>query len=336
MSDTTNLVESGLSAVEATSSAVRDTFNPILGEEKFLFWHRLSPQLAPRSGVALVFGDGGARPAVLWPDDTREILAVRWGSYRRIYQVDISAHSFGFDCRLPRSNDAFDFYADVHVTCRVEDPALIIQRHITDARAALEMPLIRVMRSVSRRYNLSRMVDAEKAIAEAIEKKAGCNGFEVENLIVRLATEEEERAYIRKLWQIECNARIEEKEAEFWDLRDKLAIKRKKMYVNFYNDLIQKGRGQLVILYLVLHPEEIERAVELLSHQRTSEREQWWKELNELKKLDAFDAPQLQELVNYVLQRLMEEEKQQLMPDSSDHPVKEEPGPELQERQIGA
>ncbi len=283
-----------------------DTYNLIIAKEEIPRLRLFKPRPTPEPGVALVLFREGHPLVTLWPGDRLTAGEVRWGNYKIIYKVDVTEHSFGFDCTLPCESDAFDFQAGAQVTCSVDDPAIIVERNITDARVALEPLIIGTMRSISREYDVEESAAAERAIAEAVEREAYNVGLKLNRFVVKLSLEEDARAHIRKLRQIERDKERERKEAELERQRDELEMERMRMKMGFYSPLIKEGQWQLLALQLTNHPEDVAAVAQMLSQQRQAEMDRQLKTLKIMLEEDALEGFQVEEAGKRVLQRFME------------------------------
>ena len=283
-----------------------DTYNPIISKEKAPRLRLFQPRPTPEPGVALVLFREGGPLVTLWPGNRLTAGEVRWGNYKTIYKVDVTEHSFGFNCTLPCKSDAFDFQAEVQVTCSVDDPAIIVERNITDARAVLEPLITRTMRSISRNHDVEESAAAERAITEAVERETYNVGLKLNRFVVKLSLEEDARAHIRKLRQIEHEKEYERKEAELQKQRDELEIERIRMKMDFYTPLIEGGYWQLLALQLTKHPEDVATVAQMLSQQRQAEMDHQLKALKIMLEEDALEGFQIEEVGKRVLQRLVE------------------------------
>ena len=296
-----------------------DTYNPIISKEEVPRLRLFHPRPTPEPGVALVLFREGQPLVTLWPGDRLTAGEVRWGNYKTIYKIDVTEHSFGFNCTLPCESDAFDFQAEVRVTCSVDNPTVIVQRNVTDARAVLEPLIVSTMRSISRDYDVEESAAAEKAITQAVEREAYNVGLELNRFVVKLSLEEDARDHIRKLRQIEREKERERKEAELERLRDELEIERMRMKMDFYSPLIREGHWQLLALQLTNHPEDVATVAQMLSQQRQVEMDHQLKALKIMLEEDALEGFQIEEAGKRVLQRFVESF-----------------GPELETRALGA
>ena len=277
-----------------------DTFNPIIGKEEVPRLRLFQPRPTPEPGVALVLFREGQPLVTLWPGDRLTAGEVRWGNYKTIYKVDVTEHSFGFNCVLPCESDAFDFQAEVQVTCSVNDPATIVERNITDVRAVLEPLIIRTMRSVSRRYNVEQSSAAEEAITSAIEKETYNVGIKLNRFVAKLYLEEDAREYIRKQEELRrrtvlgkaeiehkreieaAHAILEQERRKFreaeadWErerkkLEEQTELERRQMRMEFYGPLIEKGQWQLLVFHLANNPDDVPGVIQMVRDLRQME-----------------------------------------------------------------
>ena len=283
-----------------------DTFNPIISREEAPRLRLFQPRPTPEPGIALVLFRVGQPLVTLWPGDRLTAGEVRWGNYKTIYKVDITEHSFKFTCKLPCQSDAFDFQAEVQVTCSVDDPATIVDRNIEDARAVLEPLLISTMRSISRDYDVEESGAAERAIIEAVKKERYGVGLKIDRFVVKLSLEEEARAHIRQLRQIERDKEREKREAELQRQRDELEMERMKLKMDFYRPLIREGHWGLLALQLVKHPDDVEMVVETLKQEHHVEMARQMELLRIMLETNALEEYQIGKVGKQVLQRLVD------------------------------
>jgi hypothetical protein len=220
--------------------------------------------------------------------------------------VDLTEHSFGFNCPLPCEGDAFEFKAEVHITYAVSDPATIVERNVTDVRAILEPLIIHKMRSISREYDVEESAAAELAINQAIADESHDIGVKLNRSIIRLSLDEDARAHIRKLRQIERDKEHERRAAELERQRDELELVRIGMKVDFYSPLIRKCLWELLALQLTKRPEDLETVAQMLIQQRQAELDRQLNTLRIMLEDDALEGFQMEEASKIVLQRFVE------------------------------
>lgn len=282
------------------------THNPIVGKEEIPRFRLFQSRPAPEPGVALVLYKEGQALVTLWPEDRLTAGEAKWGNYKIAYKVDVTEHSFTFDCTLPCDSDAFDFQAEAQVTYSVDDPALVVERKVEDARDTLKPLIVRTMRGVSRNYDVRDSADAEEAIAKAVEDESYNVGLKLNRFVVRLSLEEDARAHIRELRQIERDKERERKEAELERQRDELEMERTRMKMDFYGPLIQEGQWQMLALQLTKHPEDVANVADMLRRQRQAEMEQQLEALRIMLEEDALEGFQMEEAAKRVLRRFVE------------------------------
>lgn len=289
------------------------TYNPMRLKQTLTFWNRLLSLPVPDPGTTFVLTGGGNRWETLWPSDRGKARQLRWRTFKTLYELDAAPHSISFDCVLPTKDDEFEFYADVQGICRVVNPIAIVEHRVTDACLLLTPLMTRTLRLMSRNFSIDQRGVAEQAMVKEIERQnLKIYGLELTGVIVRLGLTEDEQNHYRALRKIKRDLVREEREAELWRKRDEHEISRKQFSFAFYNDLLSKGYGKLVVLYLAHHPEELASVWELLVKQEQSNRKHWLDAFKALKELDIFEEPHLQEARNFVIQHFTEREKQEL------------------------
>jgi hypothetical protein len=292
---------------------MNSTYNPIHLKQRITFWHVLSSLPLPNPGTAFVLTGGGNRWETLWPTDQAKARQLRWHNYQMLHELDTTPHPISFDSVLPTKDDEFEFQAEVQGICRVVDPITIVEQRVTDTCALLAPPMTRALRLVSRYFSINQRGAAEQALAKEVEnQKLNLYGLELVGVVVRLGLTEEEQNHYRALRKIKRDLILEEREAELLQKRDQHEIARRQFSFSFYNDLLKKGYGQLVILYLAHHPEELAHVWELLASQEQFNRKHWLNAFRALKELDIFEEPHLQEARKFVIQHFTEREKQEL------------------------
>jgi len=283
-----------------------ETYNPILGKEEISGLRLFQSRPKPEPGVALVLFKEGQPLVTLWPGGRLTAGEARWGSYKAAYKIDVAEHSFTFNCNLPCQSDAFDFQAEVNVTYSVDDPAAIIKNNTNDARSVLEPLITDTMRSLSRKYDVEDSAAAERAIADAVKSESYDVGFKLNRFVVKLRLEEDARAHLRNLKQLERDKVREKKAAELTFQRDQIEIERQKMKMEFYGPLIEKGQWQLLALQLSNHPEDVTGVAQMLHQQRQADVDRQLTALKIMLEEGALEGFQLEEAGKRVLQRFID------------------------------
>ncbi|MEV0613654.1 hypothetical protein AB0I81_10055 [Nonomuraea sp. NPDC050404] len=159
--------------------------------------------LAPRKGPLLTIRHGEAIPAA-W-----------YGSYRHAYLVDTTEHRLVLQMPLLSQDPAFGFPSLIRLNCRVENPAEIVVRGIVDVSAALRLPLQRMLRQVSRNYDIGELHLAEDALSESVRVFTGDDAIRLRNITVELVVDGDEvLASGRRYREIERETRLMEMRRE--------------------------------------------------------------------------------------------------------------------------
>lgn len=266
------------------------------------------PRPTPEPGIALVLFREGQPLITLWPGDRLTSGEVSWGNYKTLYKVDITEHSFSFNCMLPCQGEAFEFRAQVDVTYSVENPSLIVERNITDARIVLEPLIVDTMREVSRKYDVEQSAEAEKSIKEQVleESRKYNTGLKILRFMVKLSLEEATRNHIRKIKDIERTKESELKQAELEKQRIELEVERTKMRLEFYLPLIKEGQWQLLALQLANHPDDVVAVAQMIRQHRQADMENQLKALKIMLEEDVIEGFQMEEAGKRVLQRFID------------------------------
>jgi hypothetical protein len=285
-----------------------NTYNPILGKETFPRIRIFQPHPMPEPGVALVLYREGQNLVILRPGDRLTAGETRWGDYKTLYKVDVTEHAISITTTLPCNSDAFEFHADVQLTCCVDNPKTIIERNVTDAREVLEPLIMKTMRNISRNFEVEDSAAAENALIDYVLKAAVTYdvGLKINRFVVKLSLEADAREHLRKLRQIEREKEREKKTAELDKLKDELVIERKKFKMEFYAPLIREGHWQLLALQLSDHPEDIAAVAQMLSQQRQADMENQLKALKIMLEEDVIEGFQIEDAGKRVLQRFVE------------------------------
>lgn len=187
-----------------------NTYNPILKTEEVSRWRILQPRPIPDPKTALVLSAEGQPLLVIKEGEkgptSGEML---WGKYNLVYTIDTSKHPLRFMCSLPCKTDAFDFQADVNLTCKVSDPLMIVRDNITDVSLVLQPLIEEMMRTISRKHEVEDSGAAEREISDYIKKAEFKVGLSIEQFTVSLFLEQEARDRIREKKRIQEEIELE-------------------------------------------------------------------------------------------------------------------------------
>ena len=149
---------------------MESSFKPIFYKDRTSPWAVIVPRPEPDTAIVLVRSDGSAE--IIDPGDSLVRRHIKWRSYKWAYWVDLSEQTLSLQCSLPTIEASRDFQAEVHLTYRVCDPIAIVQRRLTNVRAAIEPLLIRQMRMISRRYPIGKYASASRAPSPSVHSRS--------------------------------------------------------------------------------------------------------------------------------------------------------------------
>ncbi|MFD4755981.1 MULTISPECIES: SPFH domain-containing protein [unclassified Streptomyces] len=132
---------------------------------RFEFVRNRPPTHAERA-LVLLAPNGKAHTYLPGQQPTRGELVS--GNFRTLYEVDLGVRHLSLRHELPSRGDAAFFVAEVDLTWRVTDAAVIVNRRIRDVRALVEPRLRSLMRRATRRFDIEDSAKAEDAVAEAL------------------------------------------------------------------------------------------------------------------------------------------------------------------------
>ncbi|MYT13631.1 hypothetical protein YWIDRAFT_02973 [Streptomyces sp. SceaMP-e96] len=166
------------------------TYDPILETEDLSAFRLLSPLRPPAPGRALVLVPHSGPALTVRPGEA--IPSSRFGAYQTAYTVDTGDHRLVLDLPLLSRDATFAFQSSVALTCRVTDPAAVVARGIRDMSAALVEHMRRMLRQVSRRYDIAEFHEAEEALNEAVRDFEGDDAVRLSSLHVELLVDADE------------------------------------------------------------------------------------------------------------------------------------------------
>lgn len=219
------------------------------------------PSAAP--GTVLVIDREGHEVRVLaGPGDRLTAGEVRWGQIRTLYEVDVTEHPLEFRDAFPCKDDIGGFRATVKLTCRVADPAAVVNRGIRDAARVLLPPVTETLRRVCGGFAAEHYQEAEEAGLAAIRSLETGPGhdsaFRISQVHLVLALDDAAAAYVRERKETTRNRVRQEDaallerdkarlESELARARDQLDAERARASSEFERErlLMQRTREQL-------------------------------------------------------------------------------------------
>jgi hypothetical protein len=160
------------------------TYDPILEVRDLPRVRVLNPVAAPQLGTALVLEQKAGAPLVVHAGEA--VPEARLGAYRRSFLIDLGQYGLQLDEQLPSADPAFLFTCLVTFSCRVRDPALVASRNIRDMTAAVRLPLVRIIRSVARNFDIAQFNAAEVALNDELCTYTGDAAVELGSYLVEL------------------------------------------------------------------------------------------------------------------------------------------------------
>lgn len=174
-----------------------ETYNPILSTEDLARRGLLQPPPIPEPGVALVCtGNGKPLLTLVQGQKTLTWGEARW-VYNKLYRVDMTEHSLGFQYDIPCKGDAFKFHAEITFCCSVRDPQKIVNSNITDVAQWIKSSVEETMRIVSRKYDEKDSGNAEIEMRDVVNKAIYKSGFNLSNFTLKLSLQKEVADRIR-------------------------------------------------------------------------------------------------------------------------------------------
>ncbi|MFJ6786878.1 hypothetical protein [Streptomyces angustmyceticus] len=168
------------------------TYDPVLDSQTVPRWRLLNPLRPPVPGRALVLVPDSGVALTVHPGE--EIPDARFGTYQSVFTVDLTEHRLVLEIALLSRDATFSFRSRVDVVCRVADPAEVVARGIRDMRGALYGHLRRMLRRVSRDYDIGEFHEAEEALNHAVRGFTGDSAVALRNIHVELLVDEDEIA----------------------------------------------------------------------------------------------------------------------------------------------
>ncbi|RNG20063.1 hypothetical protein [Streptomyces botrytidirepellens] len=168
------------------------TYDPVLDSQALPRMRLLSPLRPPQPGRALVLvPDSGPALTVRPGEDIRD---ARFGAYQSMFTVDTTEHRLVLSIDLLSRDATFAFRSRVELIARVIDPAEVVARGIRDMSGALYGHMKRMLRKVSRDYDIAEFHDAEEALNATVRDFTGDSAIRLRNIHVELLVDEEEVA----------------------------------------------------------------------------------------------------------------------------------------------
>ncbi|HEY0636862.1 MAG TPA: hypothetical protein VGD67_04385 [Pseudonocardiaceae bacterium] len=161
------------------------TYDPILAVQELSRFRLVSPPAPPRPGTALVLETQAGTPVVVWPGQV--VPDARLGNYKRAFVISTERYAVQLEELLPSVDPAFSFHCTLTFHCAVRDPGLVAFREVRDVAGVMRVPLVRLMREVTRRFDIERLNDTEIALDAALRSHTGDAALAAGEYLVELA-----------------------------------------------------------------------------------------------------------------------------------------------------
>jgi hypothetical protein len=257
-------------------------------------------------GIALVLFRENGETLVLMQGQRLTAGDNAWGQYKGFYKVDVASHSFSFQVNIPCSKDAFNFKAEVQITYQVKDPKEVVKKQIRDVQGVLQPEIINQMRNISRKYNAEQSEEAEQEINRTFEHGLRVSGISASRIITNLELEATSRDHLRTIQSIQNQKVQQTAEHELDVIKSKHDFELKKLKMEFYAPLIEKGQWNLLALHLAEHPDDVATISNMITQQRQLELDNQLKMLKVMLEGDVIEGLHVEEVGKRVLQRLVD------------------------------
>ena len=303
-----------------------ETYQPILLKEDVRTRSLLRRRLVPDgSEVIVLYRDGQAPLVIKAADKTPPRADLIFGNYRWLYKVNIGRHIWRFSCELRSHTSAFNFPAEVTLSCRVEDPVAVIERFSgqTDICQLLQNRAFELMEAVSSAYDIHDDSNAAAAIRDRFEHPINEQGFALELVALKLTSEDPITELLRERTLIQLTSRKQvtlmgetanlertslEQSIEMEHVRGRLDEARQQRLerkVQLYAKLLETDSLGLLALQLAQNPDDIAAVSHLLAQQPQAELQQKLNLLKAVTEENGADGRPLDDAEKQVVQRLI-------------------------------
>jgi hypothetical protein len=224
-----------------------------------------------RPNSALVLYRQGAVETFEWPEEPRRSGLARWSRYDKVYRIDMRPHRLEWWLTVPSKGGVFTFEADVQAICRVVEPQVVIEADAHDPLELLKPSVVRLIRQVSRDFNIQQSVEAEAAVRQQLAGRPLVeSGFELDKFDVQLRLDKEARHHVADLRRIEYESERAIKTAQVGSELEKEKRKELKSGVDFYQELIDRGPSAIWAIQLARSPDAIPYLIARIREQDTN------------------------------------------------------------------
>jgi hypothetical protein len=166
------------------------TYDPIIESLTLPRFRIFSPLRPPKPGTALVLVPYEGPAVTIRHGEV--IPAARTGTYHHMFTVDVSEHWLALYLPLLSKDAGFAFRSRIGLICRVAEPAEVVARGIRDVSGALYDHMKRMLREISREYDIGEFHEAERALNTYVRTFTGDSAIRLRNVHVELLVDEDE------------------------------------------------------------------------------------------------------------------------------------------------
>jgi hypothetical protein len=242
----------------------------------------------PRPGTALVAYREDCGLVLMGSPEA----AGMWGWLRRprlVYRVDLRPHDLEYAMQIPCDGDALHFIARVHVSCRVRDPKVIVERGIKDAHRAVGYHVAGALGPVGRTYSIRQARRAHEhctnLLLALVGRPIANGGLELESAGVGLQVDEAAHARIR-------GRELMVLDGETQTLATTQELERLKAYFDHYFNIMPERDRHLIASVVASDPKALPTVLAMVREDRKVARDEsfgWLRELMGRGKLDEYD-----------------------------------------------
>jgi hypothetical protein len=298
-----------------------DTYAPIVNTESLQGskWLRRRQLAAP--GLAAVFHREGYPLKVVWPirRDTTSSEPRWFQSYDTVFQIDIGQHLLDWELTTPSKDETLGMRTHLWFACTVQDPVIMVERKIDDARQTLEPLLLPKIREAGRRCSVDQCDAAERTIRDALPDPMYAGGFRLDHFMVTVTLDEAARKHLEEQKQEAEHKRRKEQEAAEEERRKRAKAaeeerRRKEQReevrsdVNFYAELLARADASTMwAILLAQNPSAASQLVDRFNRQLESRQEIFHSLLRTFLEGRGMEDYQIEQAVRVLWELLMRE-----------------------------
>jgi len=303
-----------------------ETYQPILLKKAVRPRSLLRQRLIPEGSTVIVLYQDGQAPLVVGAADKAPSRAdLLFGAYRWLYKVNIGRHVWSFPCQLRSNTTAFNFQAEVTLSCQVDDPVAVIQQHTgqADVCQMLQSRMFELLESVSCEYDIHDDSSATMGMRSRFKQPVAESGFMLQMVSLKLTSEAPISELIREQTLIQLSSRKQvtlmgetanlertslEQSIEMEHVRSRLDAARQQRLehkVQIYSKLLETDSLGLLALQLTQNPDDMATVTRLLGDQPPADLRRKLNILRAVTEENGADGKPLDDTEKTTIQRLI-------------------------------